>query len=94
MKRFRTGFAAAAFGVLTVAGGASTALAQDDGYPPGTGVPPASTPGTETPATDPGGTLPETGSSPTGFLQAGGLMLLVGGGMLGAAKLRRRPTTA
>jgi len=96
MKRFLIAVAATAIGVLAVGGGASAD--DDDGgdYPPGTGVSPASTPATEAPVTDDDddGTLPATGSSTSGPLQAGGVLLVAGLGMLGVAKFRRREATA
>ena len=50
-------------------------------------VPPTNPP---VPPTIPGG-LPATGSEPMNWVRTGGIALLVGLGMVGAARLRRRP---
>ncbi len=92
MKRFLTALTATTIGVLAVSGGAS---ADDDGgaYPPapsdmGPSDPIGLAPATE--SDDPGGTLPATGSGTSGPLQIGGVLLVSGVGLLGAAKLRRQ----
>jgi len=91
MKRLLTALTATTIGVLAVSGGAS---ADDDGgaYPPapsdmGPSAPIGVASGTEA---DPGGTLPATGSGTSGPLQSGGVLLVSGLGLLGAAKLRRQ----
>jgi LPXTG-motif cell wall-anchored protein len=43
------------------------------------------------PAAPPAGELPRTGAEPMNWLRTGGIALLVGLGMVGAARLRRRP---
>ncbi|MDQ3738404.1 MAG: hypothetical protein M3337_04460 [Actinomycetota bacterium] len=92
MKKILTAFTATAIGVLAVSGGAS-ADGDGGGYPPS----PGDTPAAAAPATDdddPGGTLAATGSSTSGPLQVGGVLLVSGLGMIGVAKLRRPRATA
>ena len=93
MKKFLIAVAATAIGVLAVGGSASADDDDGGGYPPGPGDTSPSVPVTD-PGDDDDGALPATGSSTTGPLQVGGVMLLVGGGMLGVAKLRSRRSPA
>jgi LPXTG-motif cell wall-anchored protein len=81
---------AATVGATVVLGG--TAAASD--YPPGDESETTVPQGGETTTSQPGGTLPATGTDSDATLKIAGGAIAAGAGLLVAARVRRRPSSA